>query len=206
MPAQAVAQQGGASGEGIVFDIPAQPLASALDAYSAVTGKDVFYDGTVGTGQQSAEVEGTYTPDDALRILLAGTSLLAQPSGSNGYSLLMAPEETGAAIAMARTAADQSYTRYFAIIQAGIRDALCRNARTQPGSYRLLLRFWIGPSGAVQRSELKGSTGSPVRDSILAGTLRAVRFAEPPPDDMPQPITMAIYPWQAAGPTGCPSP
>lgn len=182
----------------IQFDIPAEPLAKALDAYSAATGREVFYDGAVGAGQRSAEVKGTFTPYNALKMLLSGTEFAVSPSGPGGYTLLHAPEKSARAVAAARIASDRQYTRYFAIIQANIRTALCRNAETRPGSDRFLFKFWIAPSGAVQRSELTRSTGNQARDAALAEVLRSLTFDEPPPAHMPQPITMVVFPRNAA--------
>jgi TonB family protein len=187
----------------IVLDIPAQPLASALDAYSAATGKEVFYDGTTGGGRRSAAVKGTFMPRSALTALLAGTGFVALPGGPDDYTLVYAPEQAAHAEAAVRIAADRPYAHYFAVVQTDVRNALCRRPETRPGSYRLVLKFWIGPSGAVERSELTGSTGSPAADGLLVQTFRILRLDEPPPPDMPQPITMAVLP-QAAGAAACP--
>jgi hypothetical protein len=183
----------------VAFNIPAQPLTAALDAYSAATGKEVFYDGAAGVGRLSAAVKGVLTPDEALSALLTGTDLRALPSGASGYTLVAAPE-TAAQAAAARMAADRRFKHYFAVIQTDVSDTLCRRAETRPGPNRLLVRFWIGPSGAVQRLELKGTTGLPARDRLLATTLSEVQFDEPPPAEMRQPVTMAIFPGR-----GCPA-
>jgi hypothetical protein len=187
----------------LAFDIPAQPLASALDTYSSITGKEVFYDGSVEGGRWSVAVRGAFTSDEALSLLLSGTNLLALPSGSSGYTLVLAPEEGARVAAVSRIAVDQPYAHYFAVIQGGVRDALCRNGETRPGSYRLLLKFWIGPSGDLERLTLKGTTGDAGRDASLSATLRAVTLAEAPPASMPQPITMAIFPAGQTNSVGC---
>jgi hypothetical protein len=64
-----------------VFDVPTQPLASALDAFSKVTGREIFYDGSIGRGRRSTAVEGSFMPDEALSLLLSGTNLVALPNG-----------------------------------------------------------------------------------------------------------------------------
>jgi hypothetical protein len=127
----AEAQVGG--DQRIAFDIPAQPLAPALDAYSAATGREVFYDGASGMGERSTAVMGTLTPDSALKTLLAGTGLVALRSGAADYTLVVAPEDVARAAA-AHLAADRRYAAYFAVLQAGVRDALCRNIETRPGT------------------------------------------------------------------------
>lgn len=194
----AVLARSGSPEPEIHFDIPAQALAQALDAYSAATGREVFYDGASGAGRRSAEVKGAFTPDDALKILLSGTEFVVSSNGSSGYTLLHAPEKSARVVAAARMASDRQYTRYFAIIQANIRTALCRNAETRPGAERFLFKFWIAPSGAVARSELTGPAGNQARDTALVATLQSLIFDEPPPALMPQPITMVVFPRDAA--------
>ncbi len=204
LPVMAFAEDDRMSGRPIsVFDIPAQPLASALDAFSTVTGREVFYDGSAERGRWSTAVKGSFKPDDALSLLLSGTNLLAQPSGSSGYTLVSIPKDTSGTAMAARIAADRPYARYFAVIQGGIRDALCRNADTRPGTYKILLKFWIGPSGILERLILRGTTGDSDHDVHLVGALQAVTLAESPPADMPQPITMAIFPGKQASLVGC---
>src|SRR6202012_6261247 len=61
-----------------VFDIAAQPLVNALDAYSSLTGFETLYDSAIARGRSSSAVQGTFTAADALRIMLAGTSLSAR--------------------------------------------------------------------------------------------------------------------------------
>ena len=199
-----IAQESAASaGPALAFDIPAQPLAAALDAYTAITGKEGFYDGSAGIGRRSREVKGVFTPDDALRILLSNTDLSPLPSGSSGYTLALAAEVAGRAAAAARMAADRPYMDYFAMIQTDIRNALCRDAERRPEQYLLIVKLWIGSSGAIKRAEHMGTTGDPGREARLAATLHAATLDEPPPPGMPQPITMAIFPGRQAGADGC---
>lgn len=55
------------------FDIPAQPLASALEAFAEQSGLQVAYAGGAGGGIRSAAVAGRLAPAEALRQLLAPT-------------------------------------------------------------------------------------------------------------------------------------
>jgi hypothetical protein len=185
------------------FDIPAQPLAQALDAYSAITGKEIFYDGAVGPGWRSVDVKGAFTPDDALNLLVSRTEFAVLPSGPGAYALIHAPDKSARAAAAARMTSDGQYARYFAIIQANVRAALCRTAETQPGAERLLFKFWIGPAGVIQRSELTEASRSQARNTALVETLKSLTFDEPPPADMPQPITMVVFPQKRAGSATC---
>ncbi|MBJ7544107.1 TonB-dependent receptor [Rhodomicrobium udaipurense] len=57
------------------ISIPAQPLASALVAFSRQTGVAIFAASSVTSGKRSSAVGGNMRPDVALRTLLAGTGL-----------------------------------------------------------------------------------------------------------------------------------
>ncbi|HEX2078096.1 MAG TPA: TonB-dependent siderophore receptor [Longimicrobium sp.] len=62
----------------IRFDVPAQPLADALRAYSRQAGVRVQLDVSAAAGVRSRAVSGAHTAPEALRLLLAGTGLSAQ--------------------------------------------------------------------------------------------------------------------------------
>jgi iron complex outermembrane recepter protein len=57
------------------LNIPAQDLGSALKALSAAANEQLLFSDTVVASRRSATVEGKYTTDDALAILLRGTGL-----------------------------------------------------------------------------------------------------------------------------------
>ncbi|CAI3810880.1 hypothetical protein GLGCALEP_06236 [Pseudomonas sp. MM221] len=59
------------------FEIPAQPLDSALAAFSAVTRIQVLVPGEFTQGLRSSGVNGSYPQDQALGRLLQGTGLSA---------------------------------------------------------------------------------------------------------------------------------
>lgn len=58
-----------------MFDIPAQSVSAALVRYSAVTGTNILYDGTLPSGLRSLGIEGRLSDEQALRQLLTGTGL-----------------------------------------------------------------------------------------------------------------------------------
>lgn len=66
------------------FDIPAQPLADALDAFSAQSGFQVIYNASEVSGQSSAPVQGTFSVGDAVRALVgASNAQLSQPNANS---------------------------------------------------------------------------------------------------------------------------
>lgn len=176
--------------EPLSFEIAAQPLPSALDAYGAATGLQILYDSRLAVGRRSGGVKGRLAPAAALKILLDGTGLTALYAGADAFAVV--PVSPGAPTDAGRGAV--GYGHYFGILQAGIADAFCRHPATIPGRYRIALKFWIGPAGEILRPELLGSTNDPGRDSAIAETLRHITIDQPPPVGMPQPVTMIIAP------------
>jgi len=67
----------------MVWDLPAQPVADALLAFSTKSGCQVLFSSKDLAGVQSRPVQGEYAPLDALQLLLAGTKFEAVPTGAN---------------------------------------------------------------------------------------------------------------------------
>jgi Secretin and TonB N terminus short domain len=59
----------------LIFQIPAQSLATALQAYGQRAGVQVLYESESAAGRQSVAVEGEYASDRALKLLLSATDL-----------------------------------------------------------------------------------------------------------------------------------
>ena len=57
------------------FDIPAQPLASAVNAFGRQSGLQVTLAATTSRGVNAQAVSGNLTPDQALARMLAGTGV-----------------------------------------------------------------------------------------------------------------------------------
>lgn len=85
------------------FDIPAQPLASALNAFGRQTGLQVSMAASVARGMSSQPVQGSLTADEALGRMLAGTGIPFQIT-ADGTALIGAT----AAPAAGAVAADGS--------------------------------------------------------------------------------------------------
>lgn len=199
-----------ATAQTVEFDIPAQPLASALDAYSAATARVAVYNGNLALGRLSSAVKGRLTPEVALTVLLRGSGLAARYTNSNAFVLLAgAPEDVRSPGAIAQAALSQQTIgerRYSGIVQRSVIGALCASPGTRPGLYRAVLTFWIGPSGHLERLRLLGSTGDEQRDVAIAASGRQVIVDEPPPAGMAQPFTMVVLPRSSGGTIDCPPP
>jgi hypothetical protein len=201
-PAQAAADP--ISGSMIAFDIPSQSLAQALDAYGRVTGMAVLVDQALILGRHSADVQGLLTPDQALRILVAGNGLSIQYTGDKAFTLRTAEAATSSApdVPRERTSRHVDDEAYFADVQDSLVRALCRRPETRPGSYRLGIQLWISPKGRVSAAHLLDSSGDANRDRVVAGLLQKTAIASPP-SFVPQPITIVLLPQQGTSVSNC---
>lgn len=87
----AAAQQMAPADAAATFSLPAQPLRSALDAFSRQTGWQIGYPGTLTDGRTSRPVGGSMPPARALETLLAGTGVTYRLTGPATATLAPAP-------------------------------------------------------------------------------------------------------------------
>lgn len=194
----------------IWFDIPAQPIASALNAYSAASGRIAAYNGNLAIGRISGAVKGRLTAEVALRLLLKDSGLLAQEVTSDAFVVVAGPDDARVVTApfhIAQNALSHQNAeerRYSGLIQSSINGALCALSGAAPGNYRLAISFWIGSAGEVVEPKLLSPTGDPLRDSTIVKLLRGLSIGEVPPPRMAQPFTMVILPSSSGGTIDCP--
>lgn len=192
------------------FDIPAQSLIEALQAYSMQAGVQVMFETASAVGYRSGRVAGEFTPEAALRMLLADTDLKIRYSRTSAITLAPAsapnPDDPPAhPLASADMALDTLRVsgaaeptdrgrlgEYIGVVQADIQKALKNVGKTRRGDYRVAVKLWIDPSRTVQRAELDGSSGDRDRDSSIATTLRGLMLSQQAPPNTPQPIRFMI--------------
>lgn len=174
----------------ITFDIPAQPLSVALSAYGTATRLQMFVDSDLASGRRSTAIKGVYTAEVALRNLLAGTGLVLQPVGDEGFTLVPLLSSQDAARTKQMSA---RFAYYAGAIQDTLKSTLCRYEQTRPGTFRSLIQLWIDAAGKVTTAILLTSTGSERRDTELLSVLDGLTFA-PPPVAVPQPVTLLLAP------------
>jgi iron complex outermembrane receptor protein len=87
--------QGGPADERKDFDIPAQSLAGALNAFGRQAGLQVTVDAATTNGAQSQPVSGSYTANEALGQLLRGTGVTWRFAGDRTVVLQKAEAKTG---------------------------------------------------------------------------------------------------------------
>jgi hypothetical protein len=196
--------------EAITFDIPPQPLLTALRAYSETTGQAVLVDNALAAGRQSPGVRGDFDKVEALRQLLAGTGLVASYSSDQAFTLKLA--ESGESVSMSVQERSEVTVgggieavteRYAGKIQRPIEVALCQSDSTRPGKYRLAMQIWIAPSGKVEQTRLLTPMNEQRGNEVRAELDKLV--LAPPPADMPQPITLLLLPGREVHSTACAS-
>jgi hypothetical protein len=203
---RAASAQATASGAELQFDIPAQPLASSLKAYSAITNLELYYESSLMDGHRSPSIRGSFSPDVALRRLLEGTGFSVASFDPGTVTILPPRQQPRGQKLEAIKSKAVEFTPYFALIQAGLRSAFCRTPAIQTDLLELIVRLWIAPSGAVARADILSPTGSDVRDRAYAAALRTLVIGEPPPAGMPQPVTLMVLPRTSRMAAECPQP
>ena len=179
------------------FDIPALPLAEALQRFTASTGHSGLYDSGLVAGRRSRGVAGHYTAESALRLMLGDSGLQARYGSPDTFTLAAVAT---AAPGLAETLAARQLLRQAAGRHA---RAALRRPGCAPGSYRAAVSLWFGDSGQVRRVRLLDSTGSPERDQLLTQRLGRLKLDEAAPPGVGQPITFVIRPGQAAATGDC---
>ena len=69
------------------FTIAPQPLSATLLAFAEQSGLEIFFDARLAQGKTSPGVQGRYTPEQALRMLLADSGLIHRYTGVNAITL-----------------------------------------------------------------------------------------------------------------------
>jgi hypothetical protein len=180
-----------ASNEPIAFDLPAQDLAPAIEAYSFASGWQVIYDASLATGRRSASVKGEFVPAVALSILLSGTGLKPQYMAADGIMLVPDP----ATLAHIAPLNPQSHFRdYYGRVQAALKRSFCADEQVRLGQYRIAIGFWIGSSGMVMRATPLGTTGRTDVDAAFVGAVRRLSVGEAPPAGFEQPVVILVTP------------
>jgi TonB family protein len=195
------------------FDIPAQPLAAALEAFSVASGVQLLYDSALAGARRSPPLRGRMPADTALAALLDGSGLVIRHVGRNEV-VLQSPADARAAeaagtlgmplltldpLAIADTpdlpasGVDQpGYRAYGLFLQARVHDILQAGTAARGGNWQARVDVWVGPSGRITRAAMRRSTGDAARDAAIAQALQAADVGQPPPRTMPQPVTLAI--------------
>lgn len=198
-PAPAEAQN--ASDPRIAFDIPAQSLNAALAQYFRTTGVQLLYDASLTRGRSSTAVRGTFSPREALRILLTDTGLVARYSRSNAVTLVAAGSQTqsdlvplGRVVVRERAPERLSpATRlaYYTTLEDELQNLLRTDERTHRLAFSATVDLSIAPDGNITTIALRKGTGRSSADRALLAVLGEAR-ATPPPAGLSQPLAVNL--------------
>jgi hypothetical protein len=206
---EARTEEGGTAGgaKALTFNIPAQPLASALQAFSQTSGVEVLYESKIVSGLHSVTVAGDLTQEAALQMLLGGHEItvrytsrnaitLAVPQASNDLPPTNPLVTTDLVLGTLHVGGpDRPSTglrEYSDAVQADIEMVLRRSDKTRAGTYRVGVNLWVDPSRVVRKAELFKPTGDGERDTAIAGALQGLVISRPAPPNMPQPVRVVI--------------
>jgi len=180
------------------FDLPSQPLDSALRSFCDLTGIQLLYESARTTGRWSSPLTGTFTTQAALQRLLKGTGLVARTTASEAFTLVPdesappSPDRTEAsALPLDMPRMWRPFFPFLGSAQADIIAALCAANLLHPGQGSLSVRFRIAPSGGIAPVRLLHSSGDRVRDAAVIEALNRLTLDSPPPN-LPQPVTLSI--------------
>jgi hypothetical protein len=203
---------GASDGEMRPFNIVAQPLSEALQAYSKAANVQVMFEADSTDGYRSAPVHGKFAPEAALQLLLGKTNLkvryirsdvitLSAPSSQDAdqppiHGLGMtAPDMALDVLRIHGTAeapADGQLTAYVSVIQGDIQRALKKVARLRDKDYHVGVKLWVDSDRVVQKAELFRSTGDTQSDVVIASALHGLALSEAAPANIPLPIRFMI--------------
>lgn len=103
-------QMGLAAAQAQRYDIPAQPLAPALNALAAQSGLQLVFAHELAQGKQAPAVSGNHEVGEALRLLLAGSGLRGRVQGKTLVVERAAPVATPVEAAAAESLAEVKVT------------------------------------------------------------------------------------------------
>lgn len=183
------------------FDIPSQPLDSALQIFGEMTGLAVLIDSRLLAGIESSPVLGRYWQGEALQLMLVGTGLAPRYVKDGAFTLVpadLAVEGAGTppgapASVPATTAAATVRAKGARIIQKSLEQALCASSLARPGGYRAGVRFWLDERGQIRQPELFESSGDDQRDAEILRRLAGLPLRGLP-RGLPQPVMMLLMP------------
>ncbi|KVS40541.1 secretin and TonB N-terminal domain-containing protein [Burkholderia ubonensis] len=184
------------------FDLPAQPLAKALQDFARITELIVLAPAPLLDGRTSAPVRGEFLPRDALERVLAGTGLRAEFARPDEAIIVARPAADTATVAAPADSAlpidgvgaSDELRTFAGLLQTHLIDALCAQPAAVPGSYRLVAQVRIDNKGAVVAVNMVASSGLASRDAAVLRALRTLKLDAAPPAALPQPVTILLRP------------
>jgi TonB family protein len=183
------------------FNIPAQPLDAALAQYFRVTGVQLLYDSTLTAGYRSAAVKGTYSPREALRLLLRGTGLVVRYSRANA-AIITKPNAVldSPLVPLGRVVVRERITTriapieriaYYQQLEEEFQSRLRNDKRAGRMNFSIILQLAVDEDGKVNDLRIMRGSGDGKIDRMLLEIL-ANAIVSPPPAGLVQPLAIAL--------------
>lgn len=187
------------------FDIPAQPLDSALADYFRLTGVQLLYDSQLTLRRRSGVVRGKYTPREALALLLRGTGLVARytrataaviTTPGRGAILPQPPLVPLGRVIVREKIAPARLTpidrlAYYGRLENALQAYLRADPRAQRLNTSVRVAIRIAESGKITEVRIDHGAGKDVREERVGRALLG-RIVAPPPPGMAQPLLVAL--------------
>ena len=192
------------------YDVPAEALNLALARFATLSGVDLLYDHALAAGRTSSTLAGTYTPQQAILLLLRGTGLAVRFT-SRTAAVVFLPDQPAATPAEAKPSGktlDLDALRVTASpligSPSGVFDAYGRQAQGEiyrrlaadPALngvvFRIELRVDLDGEGVIRNAHLMTGAGDSRLDSKILALVDGARLSQPPPPGLPQPLRFRI--------------
>ncbi len=198
-----------------LFNIPAQPLRPALEAYSVVTGAQLIYNSRLAEGRRSQRVVGVFKPETALRMLLEGAELTVRYTGPLDITLVPIERAGEAAAAGEGVSPDgeepnalaldtlyvdvapgsedrPDFTAYGRAVRQALKQALARNSAAADRIYQVQFELWIDEHGRITQNRQRQSSGRADLDQAIGKVIEGLTLKEAPPAGMALPVRVTI--------------
>lgn len=201
------------------YDIPAQPLESALLILGRQSGIDVLYERGALDGLRSSALRGRHTPQSAVATILRGTGLAHRFTTATAVLVLPMANRSAAAASgapagvavetgsaprlvldrlrvsvapMIGTAPRRDYSQFGQRVRAAITRQLQDDPRTSGRQFSARVAVVLDDRGTIRSLEIHRGTGKQKLDRDIIATLQGATMPEPPPADLPQPIWFEV--------------
>lgn len=190
------------------FEIPAQPLQTALESFAERFNVQVLYRAGLVRGLRSPGIMGACSEYDALQHLLNGTGLSARFVGPHDISISLAgaPEVDLASLqppagtlALTPLTVQASpfdvllYDIYARLVQVRIRSVLLSKPAESIAGQGLKIMVWVDPQGVIRRTAIVASSGDDKADAQVLKIVDGLPVLERPPAGFPQPLHVRIH-------------
>ncbi len=189
--------------QAIPFDIPEQPLDTALAQYFRITNVQLLYDSALAAGHRSSRVKGTFTPREVLLRLLKGTGLIVRYSDADA-AIITVPDggappapliPLGRVVVRERVAPVALPSRarliYYGQLETELHTRLEEDERTARLAFSLLVHLRISQEGVITEIAVHRGSGDRRTDELVADALRQVAVS-PPPEGLQQPLAISL--------------